>query len=86
MVKIREPKQASLPEVDQATKAEKFGDDALPKKPRAKPASHYKNINIPFTEDDYKRLVEAAALADRKPTDFIKKAIKRAVDDQLKKH
>lgn len=86
MVKIREPKQAGLQEADKAAKAEKFGDDASPKKPRTKPATQYKSINIPFTEDDYKRLVEAAALADRKPTDFIKKAIKRAVDAQLKQH
>lgn len=86
MVKIREPKPAALPEADRAATAEKFGNDALPKKPRAKPASHYKNINIPFTEDDYKRLVQAAALADRKPTDFIKKAIKHAIDAQLGKH
>lgn len=79
MVKIRE-------DADQAVLAEKLAQKALPKKPRAKPASHYKNINIPFTEDDYKRLVQAAALADRKPTDFIKKAIKHAIDAQLAKH
>lgn len=86
MVKIREPRKPELADAEKAAKAEKFGNDALPKSPRIKPAGHYKSINIPFTEDDYKRLVEAAALADRKPTDFIKKAIKRAVDDQLKKH
>lgn len=86
MVNIREPKKTALSEAEKNALAEKLGDDALPKKTRKKPESHYRNINIPFTEDDYKRLVEAAALADRKHTDFIKKAIKRAVDDQLAKH
>lgn len=83
MVKIRETKPAALPDVEKAAKAESFGDGAVPKKPRTKPSTHFKSINIPFTESDYNRLVEAAAKADRKPTDFIKKAIKRAVDEQL---
>lgn len=76
MVKIRDS------ETD--AKAEKFGNDALPKPKRTKPASHFKSINIPFTEDDYNRLIKAAAKANRKPTDFIKKAIKQSTETVLK--
>ncbi len=77
MVKIREP--ASL---DTAALAEKFGNAANPKQKRTKP---YKAINIPFTQEAHDRLLKAAAKADRSPTDFIKKAIRDAVDSQLRK-
>ncbi len=80
MVKIREP--ASL---DTAALAEKFGNDALPKPKRTKPANQFKSINIPFTEEEYNRLIKAAAKADRKPTDFIKKAIKKSTEETLRK-
>lgn len=81
MVKLRDNMPTELSDTDVAAKIERFGNDALPKKTRRKPASHYKNINIPFTEDDYYRLVAAATKLDRTPTNFIKKAIKKAVED-----
>ena len=85
MVKIREPQKPSQPqkaalsESEKAVKAESFGNEAIPKKPRTKP---YKAINIPFTEADYLRLVAAAQSDNRKPTDFMKAAIKRAIEKQ----
>ena len=86
MVKVREPQQPSQPkkaalsETEKAAKAESFGNEAIPKLPRAKP---YKAINIPFkTEADYLRLVAAAQRDKRKPTDFIKAAIKGAIEKQ----
>jgi len=89
MVKIRDvqpaSKQAVKAEADKAAKAEQFGNDALTKKPRSKPANQFKSINIPFTEDGYNKLVEAATKAERKPTDFIKRAIQKAVEAELRK-
>lgn len=84
MVKIREPNQPALSEAEKAMKAEKWGNEAIPKVPRNKP---YKSINIPFnTESDYQRLIQAAAADNRKPTDFMKTAIKVAIDKQLIQH
>jgi hypothetical protein len=87
MVNVREPRQPSQPkmaalsEAEKAAKSESFGNEAIPKKKRVK--THYKAINIPFnTEADYLRLVAAAQKANRKPTDFIKAAIKVAIDRQ----
>lgn len=78
MVKIREPKQAALTEAEKAAKAEALGNAALPKQKRTE---YYKAINIPFkTEADYLRLVAAAQSDNRKPTDFIKAAIKSAIE------
>jgi len=57
--------------------------DALPKQKRTPP---YKAINIPFkTEADYLQLVEAARKDNRKPTDFIKAAIKTAIYAKIRK-
>jgi hypothetical protein len=86
MVKLRDNMPTELFDADKAAKIERFGNDALPKKSRSKPANHYRSINIPFTEDDYHRMVAAATKADRKPTDFIKKAIKQAVESVLIQH
>lgn len=83
MVKVREQKTANLPEADKAAKAEQFGDDAVPKKPRKKPESHYRRITIPFDEPTYRALLAAAEKADRLPTNFIKQAIKKAIKDGL---
>lgn len=86
MVKVREPKQPSLPkkaalsDAEKAAKAESFGNEAIPKLPRAKP---FKAINIPFTEDDYNQLLAAAKSDNRLPTSFIKAAIKTAIDRRL---
>lgn len=90
MVKIRDlqpTKKAETVKVeaDKAAKAEQFGNDALAKKPRAKPANQFKAINIPFTEEDYNDLVKAAEKLDRTPTNFIKLAIKQAVKAELRK-
>jgi hypothetical protein len=84
MVKIREPNPSALSDAEKAAKAEKWGNEAIPKVPRAKP---YKSINIPFnTEADYQRLIKAAQASNRKPTDFMKAAIKSAIDKHLIQH
>ena len=90
MVKVREPQQpnqpkkAALSEAEKAAKAESFGNEAIPKKPREKP---FKAITVPFkTEADYLRLVKAAQKANVKPTSFMITAIKVAIDKELAKH
>lgn len=87
MVRIRDPQQPSQPkkaalsEAEKAAKAESFGNEAIPKKKREK--THFKAFNIPInTEADYLRLVEAAKRDKRNPTDFIKAAIKVAIERQ----
>jgi hypothetical protein len=80
MVKLRDL------DTEIAAKVEQFGNDAVPKKSRAKPKRHYKSINIPFTEHDYNRLVAAADQVGRRPTDFIKTAIKQTVNEVLSRH
>lgn len=86
MVKLRDNMPADLLDNEKAAKIERFGNDAMPRKSRAKPVNHYKSINIPFTESDYNLLVEAAAKADRKPTGFIKAAINQAIKTALIQH
>lgn len=79
MVKIRE---IASNEAELAAKAEKWGNEAIPKPPRRKP---YKAITVPFkTEQEYGQFIAAAKAADRKPTDFLKAAIKHAIRQQLK--
>ena len=87
MAKFREPTakpdKAKLSDAEKAAKADLFGSEAIPKPPRKKPESHYKRITIPFDEKTYNALVEAAAKADRLPTNFIKQAIKKAIKQGL---
>lgn len=84
MVKIREPKPVGITETEKAAKAEKFGNKAIPKTERPKP---YKAITLPFwSAEEYDRLVEAASKANMKHTSFMIKAVKDAIDKELKKH
>ena len=90
MVKVRDPqkpsqpKKAALSEAEKAAKAESFGNEAIPKKPREKP---FKAITLPFwSKEEHERLVEAASKANMKHTSFMIKAVKDAIDKELKKH
>ena len=81
---IKPPKKEELPEAKKAAKAEQFGNKAVPKTERPKP---YKAITLPFwSAEEYERLVEAANKANMKHTSFMIKAVKDAIDKELKKH
>lgn len=54
------------------------------KKPYKRPSNHHKSITIPFDETTYNALIKASKDADLRQTDFIKKAIKRAIKKGLK--
>lgn len=54
------------------------------RKPYKRPSNHYKTITIPFDEPTYNALLVASKKANRKPTDFIKQAIKKAIKPGLK--
>jgi len=58
--------------------------DNATKKPYKRPSNHYKTITIPFDEPTYNALLVASKKADRKPTDFIKRAINKAIKTGLK--
>jgi len=87
MVKQRTPVKKKTTQKASKTldkKAEVFGAGAE-RKGWKKPSNWYKSINIPFTEEDYNRLIKAAEIADRKPTEFMKKAIRDTVAKTIKK-
>ena len=84
MVKIREEKPAGLSEADKAALADKRSREAIPKQKREPP---YKAITYPFwTQEEYEMLVNAAQKANMKHTSFMIKAVKDAIDKELRKH
>lgn len=91
MVKKREtvrPRTASLEEfansVEGQPSAGKPWEGMDPKAARYKAGNpSAKGMTLPMNEYEYARLIEASTRANRKPLDFIRNAVRVAVDGEL---
>lgn len=90
MVKKRETPQAKTSLEDFANSVEGQQRQGKPWEGLDPKAARYKRGNpsakgmtLPMNEYEYTRLIEASARANRKPLDFIRNAVRAAVDQEL---
>lgn len=78
MVKPRKKKAPSQSIDDFAA-----GADKPPGRPDPKAPRNYKYLKLSFNEYEWQRLVAGCDAADRKRLDFIRKAIRDAIDKEI---